>query len=168
MCKVCSTSWNVSQTVEKANRALVAECRNAVSQRANALESSLSNFHSAEGRFHPHSGTALRRWSALRLRSTTSSSSSCNQLKKISTSLREVRSGQMESKDVLAALLGDLDATVGEMQATSEASLGSLKETCRGAITMCPRQHATFCAGRSFARRYDPVSRGDIEGGEED
>lgn len=122
-------------TVEKANRALVAECRNAVSQRANALESSLSNFHSAEGRFH-----ASLRNSLETLVSTTASKHDEQQqflqsrLKKISTSLREVRSGQMESKDVLAALLGDLDATVGEMQATSEASLGSLKETCRGAI----------------------------------
>ncbi|GAC98312.1 hypothetical protein PHSY_005905 [Pseudozyma hubeiensis SY62] len=121
--------------VETANRALVAECRNAVSQRAGQLESSLTNFHSAEGQFHATLQSSLE---------TLASSSDTRheeqqqflqaRLKKLSTSLRDVRSGQMESKDVLTALLGELDATVNEMQAASEANLGSLKQTCRGAI----------------------------------
>ncbi|SPO30239.1 related to KIP1 - kinesin-related protein [Ustilago trichophora] len=121
--------------VEKANRALVAECRNAVSQRATELESSLTNFHSAEGEFHASLQSSFESLvSGTESRHDEQQQFLQSRLKKISTSLREIRSGQMESKDVLAALLGELDATVNEMQASSEASLGSLKQTCRGAI----------------------------------
>ncbi|SPO32787.1 related to KIP1 - kinesin-related protein [Ustilago trichophora] len=121
--------------VEKANRALVAECRNAVSQRATELESSLTNFHSAESQFHASLKSSLENLvSGTETRHDEQQQFLQSRLKKISTSLREVRSGQMESKDILAALLGELDATVNEMQASSEASLGSLKQTCRGAI----------------------------------
>ncbi len=121
--------------VEKANRALVAECRNAVSQRAGELESSLANFHSAEGQFHSTLRSSLDNLvSGTETRHEEQHQFLQARLKKISASLREVRSGQMESKDLLTALLGELDATVNEMQASSEASLGSLKQTCRGAI----------------------------------
>ncbi|KAF6766986.1 Kinesin, motor domain protein [Kalmanozyma brasiliensis GHG001] len=121
--------------VEQANRALVAECRNAVSQRAGQLQSSLANFHSAEGQFHSTLKSSLDTLiSGTETRHEEQQQFLQARLKKISTSLREVRSGQMESKDVLTALLGELDATVNEMQASSEASLGSLKQTCRGAI----------------------------------
>ncbi|SNX87707.1 related to KIP1 - kinesin-related protein [Melanopsichium pennsylvanicum] len=122
-------------TVEKANRTLVAECRNAVSQRAIELETSLINFHSAEGEFH----ASLKSNLDSLVKGTETRHDEQQQflqarLKKVSNSLREVRSGQMESKDVLSALLGDLDSTIQEMQASSESSLGSLKQTCRGAI----------------------------------
>ncbi|SJX65333.1 related to KIP1-kinesin-related protein [Sporisorium reilianum f. sp. reilianum] len=121
--------------VEKANRALVAECRKAVSQRASELESSLTNFHSAEGEFHATLQSSLDTFvTTTATRHDEQQQFLQARLKKISTSLREVRSGQMESKDVLAALLGELDATVNEMQALSEASLDSLKQTCRGAV----------------------------------
>lgn len=121
--------------VEKANRALVAECRNAVSQRATELESSLTNFHSAEGKFHASLRSSLDSLvSSTETRHEEQQQFLQTRLKKLSTSLREVRSGQMESKDVLTALLCELDSTINEMQATSEASLGSLKQTCRGAI----------------------------------
>ena len=121
--------------VEKANRTLVSECRNAVSQRATELESSLTNFQAAEGKFHASLTSSLQNLvSSTESRQEEQQQLLQTRLKKISTSLREVRSGQMESKDTLVALLGELDATVGEMQASSEASLGSLKQTCRGAI----------------------------------
>ena len=121
--------------VEKANRALVAKCREAVSQRASELESSLINFHSAEGQFHATLQSSLDTFvSTTATRHDEQQQFLQARLKKISASLREVRSGQMESKDVLAALLGELDTTVNEMQASTESSLGSLKETCRGAI----------------------------------
>ncbi|GAC77498.1 kinesin-like protein [Moesziomyces antarcticus T-34] len=121
--------------VEKANRTLVAECRKAVSQRASQLESSLSAFHAVESQFSTSLKTSLRDM----VSATESHHDEHHQwlqarLKKISTSLREVRSGQLESKDVLASLLGDLDATVSALQTSSETSLGSLKQTCRGAI----------------------------------
>lgn len=121
--------------VEKANRALVAECRKAVSQRASELESSLTNLHSAEGQFHATLHSSLDTFvSTTQTRHDEQQQFLQARLKKISTSLREVRSGQMESKEVLAALVGELDATVNEMQASSEASLDSLKQTCRGAV----------------------------------
>ncbi|TKY90241.1 hypothetical protein EX895_000239 [Sporisorium graminicola] len=121
--------------VEKANRALVAECRKAVSLRASELESSLTNFHSAEGQFHATLTSSLDTFvTTTATRHDEQQQFLQARLKKISTSLREVRSGQMESKDVLAALLGELDATVNQMQASSETSLDSLKQTCRGAV----------------------------------
>ncbi len=121
--------------VEKANRAVVAECREAVSQHASQLDSSLSAFRAAENQFSTSLKTSLHN-----MVSATESHHDEHQhwlqarLKKISTSLREVRSGQLESKDVLASLLGDLEATVSALQTSSETSLGSLKQTCRGAI----------------------------------
>lgn len=121
--------------VEKANRALVTECRHAVSQRAGQLESSLTSLHSAEGQFHATLQSSLETLvSSSETRHEEQHQFLQARLKKISTSLREVRSSQMESKDVLTALLGELDATLNNMQSSSEANLGSLKKTCRGAI----------------------------------
>ncbi|KAJ1035663.1 hypothetical protein NDA18_000440 [Ustilago nuda] len=121
--------------VEKANGALVAECRDAVSQRASELDATLATLHSAEAKFH-----ASLRCSVDSLVSGTESRHEQQQQslqakwKKLSTSLSEVQSAEIESKDLLSALLAELHSTMNEMQATSDASLGSLKQTCRGAI----------------------------------
>lgn len=121
--------------VELANRALVAECRTAVSQRAEQLEASLGTFHSAESHFHSSLRSILENLvSGTEKRNEEQQELLQSRLKKISTSLREVRSSQLESKDLLSTLLNDLDGTINDLQTSTSNSLNSLKETCRGAI----------------------------------
>ncbi|PWY96996.1 kinesin-domain-containing protein [Testicularia cyperi] len=122
-------------SIEHANRALATECRNAVSTRATTLEQNVATFCEAETAFFQGLKSNLGGLvEQTEQHLVESQSFAQNKLKLISNSLRDIRSGQMESRDVLFAAIGELEGLAQELHSSHRDSLDSLKQTCRAAI----------------------------------